>query len=232
MALPRKRAALQSAAIVAACVIVHLLAAASYRAGGEDLPATYFAPKAQAIADGATPYRDVPYEYPPATLPLLLAPRALGGTTPTGYHQSMIWLYAAVDLAIILTIGHVLRRRPPELAAALTAWTLAMLLLGRLALTRFDIVAGLAVLAAALALERVPRLAGVALGCAGALKIGPLAGLAGMRARSRPLALAVPLAAQIAFVAATGTWGLEWVSYHLGRSPQLEPGQRDRGHEQ
>ena len=49
------------------CVAAHLLVASSYRAGAQDLPATYFAPKAQAIADGATPYLQVPYEYPPAT---------------------------------------------------------------------------------------------------------------------------------------------------------------------
>ncbi len=204
------------------CVAAHLLVASSYRAGPQDLPATYFAPKAQEIADGATPYRQVPYEYPPGTIPLLLAPRALGGDTPTSYHQRMIWLYAGVDVAIILLLGHVLRRRPWELAGALVVWSACVLGLGRVSLTRFDIVVGLAVLVAALALERRPRIAGAALGIGAALKIGPLAGAAGLPRRSWVPALALPIAAQLAFLAVTGSWGLEWVRYHLDRSPQLE----------
>ena len=204
------------------CVAAHLLVASSYRAGAQDLPATYFAPKAQAIADGATPYLQVPYEYPPATIPLLLAPRALGGDTPTAYHQRMIWLYAGVDVAIVLLLGHVLRRRPWELTGALVVWSACVLGLGRVSLTRFDIVVGLAVLAAALALERRPRIAGAALGIAAALKIGPLAGAAGLPRRAWAPALALPIAAQLAFVSLTGCWGLEWVRYHLDRSPQLE----------
>ena len=128
------------------CVAAHLLVASSYRAGPQDLPATYFAPKAQAVAEGATPYRQVPYEYPPGTIPLLLAPRALGGDTPTSYHQRMIWLYAGVDIAIVLLLGHVLRRRPWELTGALVVWSACVLGLGRVSLTRFDIVVGLAVL--------------------------------------------------------------------------------------
>ena len=204
------------------CVVVHLLVASSYRAGTQDLPATYFAPKAQAVADGATPYAQVPYEYPPATIPLLLAPRALGGGSPASYHQRMIWLYAGIDVAIVLLLGHVLRRRPRELAGALLVWSACVLGLGRVSLTRFDIVVGLAVLAAGLALERRPRLAGLALGLAAALKIGPLAGVAGLPRRAWAWALLLPVASQLAFAALTGCWGLSWVRYHLDRSPQLE----------
>ena len=205
-----------------ACVVAHLLVASSYRAGAQDLPATYFAPKAQAISGGATPYAQVPYEYPPATIPLLLAPHYLGGDSPTGYHQRMIWLSAGVDIAIVLLLGYVLRRRPWELAGALLVWSACVLGLGRVSLTRFDIVVGLAVLAAALALERRPRLAGIALGLAAALKIGPLAGAAGLPRRAWVWVLLLPVASQLAFAALTGCWGLSWVRYHLDRSPQLE----------
>ncbi len=54
-------------------------AALAYHGDGKDLPATYFYPRAHAVAHGTHAYGGLDYEYPPATLPLLIAPLAAGG---------------------------------------------------------------------------------------------------------------------------------------------------------
>jgi hypothetical protein len=214
------------AALVAAVVALHLAVIASFGPSAQDLPATYLYPKAHAIAGGAVPYREVPYEYPPATLPLLLAPLAVG-EGPVDYHRSTIWLYALADAGVIGLLTWSYRRRTGALAVALLVWTCSLLVLGRLAFTRFDLAAGLALLGAGLTVRSAPWAARL-IGVAGALKVAPLAAIAvlpQLRRRWPAIvgnALLVPVAAQLAFVVWTSDRGLDWLGEQAGRQVQVE----------
>ena len=215
-------------AIALAFAVLHTGAALAYHGDGKDLPATYFYPRAHAIAHGAQAYGGLDYEYPPATLPLLIAPLAAGGDdSGQAYHQRTIWLYGALDVVCVLMLAWLLRRRPSrELVLALGLYSVSVLVLGRLALTRFDLAAGLAILAAAQG-ARSPGRAGFWLGVAGSLKLVPLAAAPALTRRGaslRPLAAAalVPIAVQIAYFAWRGEVGLSWIGYHAGRDPEIE----------
>ncbi|HET6175098.1 MAG TPA: glycosyltransferase 87 family protein [Gaiellales bacterium] len=215
-------------AIVLAFAVLHAGAALAYHADGKDLPATYFYPRAHAIANGTKAYSGLDYEYPPATLPLLVAPLAAGGDhSGQAYHQRTIWLYGALDVVCVLLLASLLRRRPSgELLLALGLYSVTVLVLGRLALTRFDLAAGLAILLAG-RYARSPGRAGAWLGLAGALKLVPLAAAPAMTRRGTTVRLlvaaaAVPVAVQIAYFLWSGEVGLSWIGYHAGRDPEIE----------
>ena len=210
-----------------AVAALHAGAALAYHGDGRDLPATYFFPRAEAVANGVDAYDGLDYEDPPATLPLLVAPLAAGGDSGQAYHQRTIWLYGALDVVCVLLLAALLRRRPPiELALALGLYSAGVLVLGRLALTRFDLAAGIAILLAAHA-ARSPGRAGAWLGVAGALKLVPLAAAPALARRGAGLPLlaaaaAVPVAVQAAYWAWSGEPGLSWIGYHAGRDPEIE----------
>jgi Glycosyltransferase family 87 len=215
-------------AIALAVAALHAGAALAYHGDGQDLPATYFYPQAHAIRDGTDAYGGLDYEYPPATLPLLVAPLAAGGDdSGQAYHQRTIWLYGALDVACVLLLAALLRRRAPiELALALGAYSVSVLVLGRLALTRFDLVAGIAILLAG-SCARSPSRAGAWIGLAGALKLVPLAAAPALTRRGTGIRLlaaaaAVPLAAQVVYALWSGELGLSWIGYHAGRDPEIE----------
>jgi len=215
-------------AIVLAVAALHAGAALAYHGDGQDLPATYFYPQAHAVAHGTDAYGGLDYEYPPATLPLLEAPLAAGGDdSGQAYHQRTIWLYGALDVGCVLLLGYLLRRRATvELALALGLYSVSVLVLGRLALTRFDLAAGIAILLAG-ACARSPGRAGFWIGVAGALKVVPLAAAPaltrrGTSARVLVAAAAVPVIAQIAYALWSGELGLSWIGYHVGRDPEVE----------
>jgi hypothetical protein len=215
-------------AIALAVAALHAGAALAYHGDGQDLPATYFYPQAHAVAHGTDAYGGLDYEYPPATLPLLVAPLAAGGDdSGQAYHQRTIWLYGALDVCCVLLLGYLLRcRAAVELALALGLYSVSVLVLGRLALTRFDIAAGIAILLAG-AGARSPGRAGAWIGVAGALKLVPLAAAPALTRRgtsSRVLvaAAAVPVIAQIAYSLWSGELGLSWIGYHAGRDPEVE----------
>jgi hypothetical protein len=215
-------------AIILAFAVLHAGAALSYQADGKDLPATYFWPRAHAIANGTDAYRGLDYEYPPATLPLLVAPLLAGGDeSGQAYHQRTIWLYGALDAACVLLLGALLRRRPSsELVLALALYSVTVLVLGRLALTRFDLVAGIAILMAGHS-ARSPGRSGAWLGLAGALKLVPLAAAPAMTRRGTTVrllaaAVAVPIVAQLVYALWSGELGLSWIGYHTGRDPEIE----------
>jgi Glycosyltransferase family 87 len=215
-------------AIALAFVVLHAGAALAYHADGKDLPATYFYPRAHAIAHGTDAYRGLDYEYPPATLPLLEAPLVAGGDdSGQAYHQRTIWLYGALDVGCVVLLAAFLRRRPSgELVLALGLYSVSVLVLGRLALTRFDLAAGIAILIAGRC-ARSPGRAGAWLGLAGALKLVPLAAAPAMTRRGTSLRLlaaaaAVPIAVQVAYALWSGEPGLSWIGYHAGRDPEIE----------
>jgi hypothetical protein len=214
--------------IALAVVVLHAGAALAYHGDGQDLPATYFYPRAHAIAHGTDAYDGLDYEYPPATLPLLVAPLAAGGDdSGQAYHQRTIWLYGALEVACVGVLAYLLRRRrPSELALALGLYSVSVLVLGRLALTRFDLAAGLAILIAGACAHRGGR-AGALLGLAGALKLVPLAAAPALARRGASMrtlaaAAAVPIAAQLLYTLWSGELGLSWIGYHAGRDPEIE----------
>jgi hypothetical protein len=215
-------------AIALAVAALHAGAALAYHGDGKDLPATYFSPQAHAVAEGTDAYGGLDYEYPPATLPLLVAPLAAGGDdSGQAYHQRTIWLYGALDTACVLLLAYLLRRRAPiELMLALGLYSVSVLVLGRLALTRFDIAAGIAILLAGFC-ARSPGRAGAWIGLAGALKVVPLAGAPALMRRGTGVrvllaAAAVPVLAQVAYALWSGELGLSWIGYHAGRDPEVE----------
>jgi hypothetical protein len=215
-------------AIALAFAVLHGGVVLAYHGDGKDLPATYFYPRAHAIAHGTDAYDGVGYEYPPATLPLLIAPLAAGGDdSGQAYHQRTIWLYGGLDVACVLLLASLLRRRPSgELLLALGLYSVSVLVLGRLALTRFDLAAGVAILIAGRC-ARSPGRAGAWLGLAAALKLVPLAAAPAMTRRGMSLRLlaaaaAVPIAIQVAYLLWSGEVGLSWISYHAGRDPEIE----------
>jgi hypothetical protein len=222
--MPRGR----TAAIVAITVLVHVAAIAALRAPAGDLPSTYFYPRAHAVAeDGRTPYRDFVYEYPPATIPLLVAPLAAGGDAPVPYQRRTIWLWGLVDLAVVGVLAWASRHRERDLIVSLAVWSVCVLVLGRLALTRFDLSVGLALLGAVLVRERRPGASALLLGVAVAIKAAPLAALTALARGARPgryvaLSVAVPIAVQVLFFAITGDPGLGWLRYQSGRGAQIE----------
>jgi hypothetical protein len=141
------------------------------------------------MAGGAVPYRDFRVEYPPGSLPAFLLPSLVApdgepvyepqlNHAARGYARAfaglMTVLLGATVIGTALSLG-ALRVRVGHAAAALGLVGATPLLLGELALTRFDAlpVALTAVCVAAL-LHGRSRLAAVALGLAVAAKLYPL----------------------------------------------------------
>jgi hypothetical protein len=124
-----------------------------------------FAPQAKAIKDGDLPYRDQGIEYPPLSIPVLIAPAYVDDSTQ-GFIDGFMWEMLAFDLAIIVLIALALPGAAERVLSALGIYTVGLLTLsgvvldrslidyGPLALDRFDLVPALFVLAAVLARDR------------------------------------------------------------------------------
>jgi hypothetical protein len=124
-----------------------------------------FAPQAKAIKDGELPYRDQRIEYPPLSIPVLIAPAYFDDSTQ-GFVEGFMWEMLAFDLAIVVVIGLGLPGEGRRVLSALGVYTVGLVALsgvvldrslidsGPLALDRFDLVPTLFVLAAVLARDR------------------------------------------------------------------------------
>src|SRR3954453_23023510 len=124
-----------------------------------------FAPQAQAIKGGDLPYRDQRIEYPPLSIPVLIAPAYVDDSTQ-GFVDGFMWEMLAFDLAIVVLIALALPGQTKRVLSALGVYTVGLLTLsgivldrslidyGPLALDRFDLVPALFVLAAVLARDR------------------------------------------------------------------------------
>ncbi|MFL5955085.1 MAG: glycosyltransferase 87 family protein [Gaiellaceae bacterium] len=118
------------------------------------------------IVRGAVPYRDVKLEYPPGALAAIVTP-ALGSPSKHTYAARFTWAMLALLAAAILLLA----QRPR--AAFVVA--LAPLLLGPLAVKRFDVLPMLLTLIALeLALRRRYGWSGAALGLGTAVKLYPV----------------------------------------------------------
>ncbi|HET8651466.1 MAG TPA: glycosyltransferase 87 family protein [Gaiellaceae bacterium] len=117
-----------------------------------------------AMEDGRVPYRDFAVEYPPAALPVFLAPALAGGD----YRSRFEGLMAGLGVATVLLVAATGPWWAPLFAG------IAPLLLGSVVLTRFDLwPAALAVGALALVLAGRFRLGVGVLGLAAAAKVYP-----------------------------------------------------------
>jgi hypothetical protein len=124
-----------------------------------------FAPQARAIKDGDLPYRDQDIEYPPLSVPVLIAPAYLDDSTQ-GFIDGFMWEMLVFDLGIVVLIALGLPGDERRVLSAVGIYTVGVVMLsgvildpslidaGPLALDRFDLVPTLFVLAAVLARAR------------------------------------------------------------------------------
>jgi len=82
----------------------------------------------QAMRHGLLPYRDIPVEYPPGALPVFEAP-----TYVDGYDETFGWLMAALGVGCIAFVA-----AAGASAASLAAIAVSPLLIGSIALSRYD----------------------------------------------------------------------------------------------
>jgi len=150
----------------AAVVVIHLLALGFLI--GEPSPSILdgvFHTQAEAILDGALPYADRGFEYPPLSLPLVLAP-GLISDSELAYRQAFGWEMMIFDLAIVALLAFALRGDSRRVWGALAVYTVGIVGLSGLGplpdsdielqplgLARFDLAPAALVLAAALARE-------------------------------------------------------------------------------
>jgi hypothetical protein len=198
-----------------------------------------FAPQAQAIKGGDLPYRDQQIEYPPLSVPVLIAPIYVDDSTQ-GFVDGFMWEMLAFDMGIIVLIALALPGDTRRVLSALGIYTVGVVTLsgvvldrslidyGPLALQRFDLVPTLFVLAAVLARDRGRSATWSTLLSIGvAIKAFPLflypALLRGERNLRRvAIAGAIPLILCAAAVIVTGDEFGSAISYHTERTLQVE----------
>ena len=230
----RERAAI---AAVACAVHLALLAPTVGQEGG--VLKTDFGPEAVAIEYGALPYSDEDLEYPPLSIPVIVGP-ALITDGLDAYNEAFEWEMLAVDLAIVLLLALALQPGRARVIGALVVYTAAIvalsgIVLGRsdideapLALSRFDLVPALLVLAAVLAREAGRSATWSALLSVGAgVKAFPLVLFPALVRRERNprrvvIGAAIPLLVCAGIVLALGDEFFSAVSYHAERGLQIE----------
>jgi hypothetical protein len=198
-----------------------------------------FAPQAQAIRDGDLPYRDQDVEYPPLSVPVLVAPVYLDDSTQ-GFVDGFQWEMLAFDLAIVALIALALPGDPRRVLGALGIYTVGVVLLSGvvlapslidtapLILSRFDLVPMLFVLAAALARDRGRSATWSALLSVGAavkafpLLLYPVLLRGETRVRRVIVAGAIPLLLCAAAVLVLGDEFGSAIGYHTERPLQIE----------
>lgn len=196
--------------------------------------------QAEAILDGALPYADRGFEYPPLSLPLVLAP-GLISDSELAYRQAFGWEMMAFDLAIVALLAFALRGDSRRVWGALVVYTVGIVGLSGagplpdseielqpLGLARFDLAPAALVLAATLAREASRSATWSALlSTAVAVKAFPIVLFPNFlrdEADLRRVAVAavVPLLIAAGIVLVTGDEFGSAISYHSGRGLQIE----------
>ncbi len=189
----RRQATRRDLAVLTLAALALLTAASVFEWSRADDASSWDVPLYQSFGDrivaGEVPYRDFRVEYPPGSLPAFVLPSLVAGDGDPVYEPElnaaaesyarsfatlMTLLLAATVVCTALSLG-ALGARVGHAAAALGLVAATPLLLGELALTRFDAlpVALTAVWLAAL-LHGRSRIAAIALGLAVAVKLYPL----------------------------------------------------------
>jgi hypothetical protein len=189
----RRTATARDLALLASAALLFLVVSAAVTWARADDASSWDVPLYQSFgdraADGAVPYRDFRLEYPPGALPAFVLPSlvARGGEpvyvpglngAARSYARAFAVLMTALLAATVVLVAvslAALRATVAHAAVALGVVGATPLLLGELALTRFDALP-VALTAASLAavLHDRPRLGALALGLAVATKLYPL----------------------------------------------------------
>jgi hypothetical protein len=196
--------------------------------------------QAEEILDGALPYADRGYEYPPLSLPLVLAPGVFTDSE-LAYRQAFGWEMMVFDLAIVALLAFALRGDSRRIWGALAVYTVGIvglsglgplpdsdIELAPLGLARFDLAPAALVLAAALAREASRSATWSALlSTAVAVKAFPLVLFPNFLRGERDLrrvavATALPLLTAAGIVLVTGDEFGSAIDYHSGRGLQIE----------
>ena len=227
--------------IIAALAVaaIHLLALAPLI--GELSPSILdgiFHVQAEEILDGALPYSDRGYEYPPLSLFLIIAPGAISDSE-VAYREAFGWEMMIFDLAIVAMLAFALRGGSKRIWGALVVYTVGIVGLSGagplpesdidwqpLALARFDLAPAALVLAAALAREGSRSATWSALLSTAMAVKGFAIVLFPNFLRDEPNLLRVAVAAAIPLVVAglmvIGDDFGSAISYHSGRGLQIE----------
>ncbi len=228
--------------IIAAAVVsaIHLLALGFVIGDPSNILDGAFQQQAEAILDGALPYADRGYEYPPLSLPLVLGPGLISDAEDS-YRAAFGWEMMAFDLSIVLMLSLALRGESRRIWGALAVYTVGVVGLSGvgplpdsdleaqpLGLARFDLAPAALVLAAALARQAARTATWSALlSTAVAVKFFPVF-LYPSFLRDEPqlrralLAAIPPLALAAGIVLVTGDEFGSAINYHTGRDLQIE----------
>jgi len=229
--IARRQAALVCCAFLLSRAVLFWLAVTPevYR-GGEGEMVTgdvdHYQDWAGALRNGQNPYSDVPIEYPPGVLPLIVAPGAARGIV--GYHTAFAALALLIDAAALAGLA-VLARRGGS-TRGLWLWVAGVPLLGPLALLRLDLAPAAATIwALERASSRRPFAAGIWMGAGAVLKLYPallivpaLAALRSGRLRLVAGAGLVVVATLLPFAGVLPALGDTVLGYHAARGLQVE----------
>jgi hypothetical protein len=228
--------------IIAALVIagVHLLALGPLIGDASNILDNVFHSQAEAILDGALPYADRGFEYPPLALPLVLAP-GLVSDAEASYRAAFGWEMLGFDLSIVLMLALAVRGDRRFVWGALGVYTVGVVGLSGLgplpdsdielqplALARFDLAPAALVLAASLARERGRSATWSALLSTATAVKGYALILYPSFLRDEPdprrvfLAALPPLLIAAGIVLVTGDEFGSAITYHTGRQLQIE----------
>lgn len=196
--------------------------------------------QAEAILDGALPYADRNFEYPPLSIPLVIAPGLLSDSA-VAYREAFAWEMILFGLAIVAMLALLVEGGRREVWGALAVFVLGVVFLSglgplpdsdidgtALALARFDLVPAAFVLAGCFArLARRSGLWGAMLGIGCAIKAFPLLLVPSFAKGERSLpraavGFAIPLLLAGGFVVLSGDEFASALGYHAGRGLQVE----------
>lgn len=234
--MPIRRRATAAALVCA----LHLLALVPGIGEWSSIIDNDFAPQAEAIVEGGElPYRDQEIEYPPLSVPVLVAPEYFGDGIES-FRHGFAWEMLGFDLALVILIALALPGTTRHVLAALGVYTAGVVILSGaildpslidtapLILVRFDLVPALFVLAAVLARDRGRSASWSALlSIGGAVKAFPFllypALLRGeTRLRRVLVAGAIPVVLCAIAVLAFGDEFGSAIGYHTERALQVE----------
>ena len=172
----------RAAVLVAVAGVIVLIVCAVAPPGGlgsipDDTDVGLYSEYARRTFEGQVPYRDFGLEYPPAVLPVLLAPATSDESTYYDRFRLLMLAIAAAAVVLLVVALHRVRVDTAQLVAAvLVLATMPRTLAPELVLDRFDLWPATLVLLAVVALLYGRRTVGlVALGVGGAAKVYPLA---------------------------------------------------------
>jgi len=227
----RRRETLLALLLAIAGAAVHLFLLPASARERSDLP--LYLDSALRWASGEVPYREIPFEYPPAALLLLRVPLEAAAALGSSFERAFAGWMALFDALALFSAYLCCRGRRGFLA--LGAGFLGLALCASVLHTRFDLAPG-ALMALSVALGTMGALpwAGAALGAAVALKLYPLAIAPaaavfvyqrGGKEALRKAILAGSLAiAALSFPAALGAGAsaLSFFGYHYQRGVQIQ----------